>query len=100
MAAPEGNRNAAKAKVWSAAIDRALEKRGPSKMAALAALAEKLLQKCDAGDVVALKELGDRVEGKVAQSLEHTGNVGLFSILAALAGQHAEDSSSESDQCH
>ena len=100
MAAPLGNNNAAKAKVWSAAIDRALEKRGPSRMEALADLAEQLLKKCDAGDVVALKELGDRVEGKAAQTVEHTGQVGLFSILAALAGQHAEDSSSEGDQCH
>lgn len=65
--APHGNQNASKGKQWSAAIERALEKRGVSRIEALDALAEKLLQRCDAGDMTALKELGDRLEGKSAQ---------------------------------
>ena len=32
-------------------------------------LAEKLLSACDAGDLAALKELGDRLDGKANQSI-------------------------------
>ena len=71
MAAPLGNQNAAKAKMWSAAINRALEKRaGGDKIKALDALAEKLLAACESGDLPALKELGDRLEGKPGQSID------------------------------
>lgn len=65
MGAPVGNRNAAKAKQWAAAIERALEKRGAGdRLKALDELAAVLLDKCAEGDMVALKELGDRIEGK------------------------------------
>ncbi len=85
MAAPAGNQNAAKAKQWSAAIERALERRGdPSidpdhpvartpKMKALDELAEKFLSAVEATGIPGYKEFGDRVEGKVAQPLEHAG---------------------------
>jgi hypothetical protein len=70
MAAPIGNQNAAKAKQWSAAIERALEARGAGdRLAALNALAAKLLDKCEEGDMTALKELGDRLDGKPAQAI-------------------------------
>lgn len=76
MGAPVGNQNAAKAKVWSAAINRALEKRGGGdRLKALDELAEKLLGACDSGDLPALKELGDRLDGKPAQSVA-LGNEG------------------------
>ena len=66
--APVGNTNAAKAKQWSAAIERALDKRGGGdRVIALNELAEKLLRKCDEMDMSALKELGDRLEGKPSQ---------------------------------
>ena len=75
MPAPLGNKNAIKAKIWSLAIARALEKRsGVDRVAALDALAEKLLEQCDKGDVHALKELGDRLEGKVQQSVTVSGD--------------------------
>ena len=70
VGAPVGNQNAVKGKRWSNAIDRALAKR--SKVDAtesLDALAEELLKKCEAGDMAALKELGDRLEGKPGQAL-------------------------------
>ena len=71
MAAPIGNQNAAKGKMWSAAIHRALETRGcGDKLKALDSLAEKLLQKCDEVDMAALKELGDRLDGKPAQTIQ------------------------------
>ena len=63
-----GNTNAARGRVWRDAIQRALEKRSRyDRVQALDALAEKLLERCAEGDMTALKELGDRLEGKSVQ---------------------------------
>jgi hypothetical protein len=69
MGAPVGNKNAAKAKVWAAAINRALERRKPAdeRVKAIDELADKLLGLCFDGDLAALKELGDRLDGKAVQ---------------------------------
>ena len=68
MGAPIGNQNASKA--WRQAIMRALERRaeanGRHSNHELDELAEKLLCACHEGDLSALKELGDRLEGKPA----------------------------------
>ncbi len=72
MAAPYGNQNAAKGKVWKAAIDRALERRTQSRtdgIKEIDALAEKLLQLVSTGDLPALKEFGDRMDGKPTQAV-------------------------------
>jgi len=71
MAAPLGNQNAAKAKVWSAAIQRALERRQPAdeRIKAIDELADVLLSKCATGDLSALQELGNRLDGKPAQAV-------------------------------
>ena len=42
-------------------------------MEALDELAEKLLLQVDAGDTTAIKELGDRIEGKVPQAIVGPG---------------------------
>ena len=68
--AQPGNKNAAKNKPWAEAIRKAIARRdleGDSQ--ALNKLAEKLLTQCDAGDLAALKELGDRLDGKANQSI-------------------------------
>jgi hypothetical protein len=77
MAAPKGNKNAAKAKVWSAAIERALDRRKPvdARIKAIDELADKLLDLGFDGDLSALQELGNRLEGKPAQSLEVSGEL-------------------------
>lgn len=85
MGAPVGNQNAAKAKVWSSAINRALEKRGVSRAEALEALAEKLLELADDGDLGALKELGDRLEGKAAQTIQGPEGESLFGPVVQAA---------------
>lgn len=73
--APEGNHNAAKGKRWRDAIDRALAKRSRvDAKEALDALAEKLLSEAEKGEGWALKELGDRIEGKPAQSVILAGD--------------------------
>lgn len=81
MGAPVGNQNAFKGKLWLAAINRALEKRGGGdKVKALDELAEKLLTACDSGDpqaLQALKELGDRLDGKPTQQTELSGPDGV-----------------------
>lgn len=75
MPAPVGNQHAVKAKRWSLAIDAALAKRCKGDgVRALEDLAEKLLLAAEGGDVTALKELGDRLEGKPAQTTVLTGD--------------------------
>jgi hypothetical protein len=75
MGAPVGNQNAAKAKVWHAAILRALDKRGAGdRIQALDDLAGKLLDLVATGDLAALKEFGDRLDGKPAQAVTVAGD--------------------------
>ncbi len=76
MSAPEGNNNALKGKPWRDAINRALARRAEDHTVegGLNNLADKFLTACEDGDQWALKELGDRVEGKSAQSITHAGD--------------------------
>lgn len=70
MAAPLGNQNGIKGTRWRDAIDRALGMRSRREgIEALDALAEKLLSLADQGDLGALKELGDRLDGKAPQAI-------------------------------
>jgi hypothetical protein len=65
MGAPKGNQNAHKGKVWKDAIHRYVVQHPK----VLGDLAASLVMKAREGDVAALKELGDRLDGKVAQSI-------------------------------
>jgi hypothetical protein len=77
MAAAPGNQYAAKEKLWRAAIVRALQKRSRADtVEALDLLAERLLEACDKLDMTAIKELGDRLDGKPKQQIEATGEGG------------------------
>jgi hypothetical protein len=69
--APVGNQNAARAKVWRAAIMRALERRKPAdeRVQAIDELADQLINLVALGDLGALKEFGDRLDGKPAQAI-------------------------------
>ena len=67
-----GNNNAGKGKPWRDAINRALETRTKSRIDGkreLDELANKLIDLALAGDMTAMKEFGDRVEGKPAQAI-------------------------------
>lgn len=68
-----GNQNATKNKVWIAALNRAIAQDDGKR---LRAAAERLLDLAAAGEIPALKELGDRLDGKPTQQLEHTGKDG------------------------
>lgn len=78
--AKPGNNNAARQRVWTNAIYKALEQKGTDRQEALAKLALKLLEKVDSGDMTAIKELGDRLEGKPAQIIEGTGPNGEITL--------------------
>lgn len=64
--APVGNKNATKNRPWAEAINRALLAEDGKK---LRALAERIIERALEGDVTALKEIGDRMDGKAAQAL-------------------------------
>lgn len=75
--APLGNKNAAKPRIWQQAIERALETRTKSRIDGkkeIDALAEKLLDAVASGDLAALKEFGDRIDGKPAQQVQVSGD--------------------------
>ncbi len=63
--APVGNNNAGKSKDWEAAIRRAL---GKNRLA-LERCAMALVRAAEGGDMQALKELGDRLDGKPKQDV-------------------------------
>ena len=72
VGAPLGNNNGQKNRVWSLALEKALENRSKGdQMKSLIELANALIAKCLEGDMVALKELGDRIEGKPLQSIHN-----------------------------
>lgn len=68
--APEGNTNSSKNnRLWANTIKRALNQSDGEK---LRRIAEKLLNKAEEGDMQAIKELGDRVDGKAIQAIDAT----------------------------
>lgn len=70
MPAPLGNKNASHDKPWSDAIRRALLANDGKK---LRAIAEKVVEKAEEGDMAAIREIGDRIEGRPRQQMEVTG---------------------------
>lgn len=75
MAAAIGNRYAAKDRRWTAAINKAFERRSRvDQLAALDQLADKLIDMAMEGDLPAIKELGDRLEGKPGQQVILSGD--------------------------
>jgi hypothetical protein len=71
MGAPLGNKNATKNRLWDATLRRALLASDGEK---LRELAEKLIEKALEGDVSALREIGDRIDGKAHQQLTLSGD--------------------------
>lgn len=74
MAAPVGNQNARKAKVWEQALKRALARySGESVDAGLDKLADRMVKAAAEGDDAAwhtiIEKIGDRLDGKPAQAL-------------------------------
>ena len=59
-------------KLWREALRRAVLKRVEGEQR-LDLIAEGVVTQAMAGEAVAYKEIGDRLDGKAAQALEHTG---------------------------
>ena len=78
-----GNQNARgnlKPRIWQDAIRRALARREKGKPDRLNRLADALLDKCEEKDISALKEFGDRIEGKSVQPTEISGSIQIEKI--------------------
>jgi len=69
--APKGNTNSSKSnRLWSETIRKAVLQSDAKK---LRAIADKLIDKAAEGDIAAIRELGDRLDGKAAQQVALTG---------------------------
>jgi len=72
--APEGNTNSNKNnRLWADTIRRAVIQSDSER---LRRIAEAMLTKCEDGDMTAIKELGDRLDGKAIQGIEGPGEGG------------------------
>ena len=83
-----GNTNASKNRPWAAAINRALAQGDANR---LRGLAEKLIDKALEGDMAALKELGDRVDGKSLATIEYTGELQVTDLTDSQLDQRLKD---------
>lgn len=97
MAAPLGNQNASKAKQWAAAIERALERMGDPtinpdhphqrspRAKALDDMADKFIQAVllPSNGMQGFKEFGDRLDGRVPQTLQGPDGESLLGPLVA-----------------
>ena len=78
-----GNTNSVKNRPWAEAINKALCQAQDGKPAKLRALADKLVDKALEGDMTAMKEMGDRVDGKALASIEVSGHMSLSDMTEA-----------------
>lgn len=79
-----GNKNATKNRPWADALNRILETHKPAdQREKLNALACSVIAKAMEGDIPAIKEIADRLDGKAVQQTEITGADGesLFSSI-------------------
>jgi len=67
MAAPEGNSNSSKSnRLWGETIKRACMQNDGQR---LRRIAERLLDQAEEGNIAAIKEIGDRLDGKAMMTL-------------------------------
>lgn len=67
--------NKGKDKPWADALRLAVFREDTEGRRRLQAIAEKCADAAEAGDMQAMKEIGDRLDGKPAQALEHSGDM-------------------------
>lgn len=63
--------------IWRDAIRRAIKRREESDPQALEKLANKLLKAVDLGDIQAMREFGNRLDGMPSQNVNHSGTIAL-----------------------
>jgi len=74
-----GNTNPADGKIWRTALRQALDRRSKCRSDGkkeLDALADKLIDAALEGQIPALREFGDRIDGKPAQQIQLADNEG------------------------
>jgi hypothetical protein len=77
MGAPLGNQHAAKDRRWRKAIERALARSGGDVDAGLNPIADQVVAAALKGDRDAWREIGDRLDGKPAQTIQGDGDAPL-----------------------
>lgn len=90
MAAPEGNDNSSvNNRLWANTIRRAIAQSDADR---LRRIAEKLLSEAEEGKPWAMRELGDRIDGKAAQAIVGAdgGPVQIEAIKRVIV-DHADD---------
>lgn len=70
--APIGNKNSTKGKEWRDALQRAMATRskGAGWRVTLEKIADKVIELAEGGDLVAAKEIADRMDGKPHQAIQ------------------------------
>jgi hypothetical protein len=96
----KGNTNASSKnpRIWADAINKALCQSQEGKPQKLRALAEKIIEKGLEGDMQAIKEIGDRVDGKALASIEVKGDISLSDMTVEALNvrlQELRDAASE-----
>lgn len=92
MGAPVGNLNASKSKRWYEALDRAIKQDEGQR---LRMAAEKLLDLAASGESWAVRELGDRLDGKPTQQTELSGpNGGAIETVSKIVREIADPKAS------
>lgn len=85
----EGHGNRAKGKRWKSVLERRIEA-----LQAMDTLADALITEALTGNVTALKEIADRLDGKAMQGIEMTGLDGeamqTVSTIRIVAGDGSE----------
>jgi ribosomal protein L17 len=76
--APMGNTNSSRGCIFRTALENAIRKRSTrtEQFAALVKVADALIDKAIGGDVAAMREIADRLDGKAKQQIENTGDSG------------------------
>lgn len=81
-----------KAKVWEDALIAAIARKASGEPDILLKLADALIEKVRTGDVGAIKEFGDRMDGKVPQAIVGDANYAPVTVRTIVTGvQRAED---------
>jgi hypothetical protein len=69
-------------KIWAnalrLAVMRETEDENGVKTNYLNRIAQNMVKKANEGDVMAMKEIGDRLDGKPAQAIENTGSLTVY----------------------
>lgn len=74
------------AKLWREALIRAVKRREDEDPQALEKLADKLLLKMEEGDILAMREFGDRIDGKPTQPVSGDEDNPLNHIINVVTG--------------